>query len=762
MQIYGIRHHGPGSAQTLLRGLREQQPDCVLIEGSPDANNLIRDVANNALIPPVAMLLYNPKNLQQAAYYPFVEYSPEWVAMQFAVTNGIRVEFMDLPQSLQFGDAPTLFADDLLETENEGKNETDAAHDAALIRRDPLQYLANLAGYTDGERWWETVFEHGENPLTAFENVIVLMRELRERLTDPEPLREQQREAFMRQTIRAAQKEGCKNIAVVCGAWHASALQTMAQIPQKNDVALLKSLKKTKVEATWVAWTYGRIASSSGYGAGVSSPHWYSILYEYKADAVVQFMTEAAYLLRKEDLDASPANVIEAVRLAKTLASLRGLPVAGINELSESAVTALANGSAECLQLIEKQLIIGDKLGEVPANLATLPFQQDLEASIKKLKMERSPKRQAINAHLKDAKKHKYIDIRDKNNLQKSQLLWRLLLLNIPWGIATEVKNKTKGSFHEYWDLQWLPEYALRVIEAGTWGNTVEDATVAYLKNYLQKADTLQELVTIVERVLKADIPAILASLLRSLQRKAATTQDVAVLLDALPPLVNIVSYGDTRGTDIAQVAEVIAEIVPRICVGLPAACAFIDNDVAQDYFKRIIEMNRCIAILGNKKYTEIWQNTLEKIALQNGVFPLIAGTCTRLLFDAKTWATEQTGVQLSFALSQAQNPQLAVTWLEGFTYGSGQILIYHTALWEIIDTWLCGLNETQFIDLLPLMRRAFSHFSQPERAKMMDLAINGIDIATENAKNEQISGRLNPDLVAILLPDFKRLLSFG
>ncbi len=753
MQIYGIRHHGPGSAQTLLRGLQEQQPDCVLIEGSPDANGLIGDVANNALVPPVAMLLYNAKNLQQAAYYPFVEYSPEWVAMQFAVTKGIRVEFMDLPQSLQFGEPQELFTEELFENENTSEN---AATETALIRRDPLQYLANLAGYTDGERWWEAVFEHGENPTAAFENVIILMRELRERLTQAETLREQQREAFMRQIIRNAEKEGCKNIAVVCGAWHAPALQDTPKFLQKNDALLLKSLKKIKVEATWVAWTYGRIASSSGYGAGVAAPHWYSILYRHKSDAVVQFMTEAAYLLRKEDLDASPANVIEAVRLAQTLASLRGLPVAGMTELSESAVTALANGSPEILKLIEKQLIVGDKLGEVPANLATLPFQQDLEATIKKLKLERNPKRQAINAHLKNEKEHKYIDIRNEKNLQKSRLLWRLLLLNIPWGIVTEVKNKTKGSFHEYWDLQWLPEYALRVIEAGTWGNTVEDATVAYLKNYLQKAETLQELVVIAERVLKADVPAILTSLLRSLQRKAATTQDVAVLLDALPPLVNIVSYGDTRGTDTQQVADVVAEIVPRICVGLPTACTFIDNDVAQDYFKRIIEMNRCISILGNKKYAEMWQKTLEKIALQKGVFPLIGGTATRLLFDAKTWETEQTGVQLSYALSQAQNPQLAVTWLEGFTHGSGQILIYHTAIWEIIDNWICGLNETQFTDLLPLMRRAFSHFSPPERSKMLDLAINGVENILKNQKKEQVSSHLNPELVALLLPNFK------
>ena len=42
--------------------------------------------------------------------------------------------------------------------------------------------------------------------------------------------------------------------------------------PAKDDAALLKGLPKAKVAATWVPWTYGRLATASGYGAGVSSP----------------------------------------------------------------------------------------------------------------------------------------------------------------------------------------------------------------------------------------------------------------------------------------------------------------------------------------------------------------------------------------------------------------------------------------------------------------------------------------------------------
>lgn len=755
MQVYGIRHHGPGSAQSLQKALEQQQPDCVLIEGSPNADDLIRDVLHLGLVPPVAMLLYNPKNLQEASYYPFTEYSPEWIAMQYAVQKGTRVAFMDLPQSLQFGQNQDLFAE-----QPDAEPSSDEENTDSVIRRDPLRYLAELAGYTDGERWWEATFEHGENPVTAFEDVITLMRELRVRLVRPEALHEQQREAFMRQTIRAAEKEGFKNIAIICGAWHAPVLHDYLKFSAKEDAALLKNLKKISVSATWVAWTYSRIAASSGYGAGVSSPQWYRILYRYKHEAVTRWMTEAAHLLRKEDLDASSANVIEAVRLAQTLASLRGLPVAGMTELSEAAVTTLANGSSEYLKLIENQLVIGDVFGKVPPELATLPFQQDLEATIKKLKLEQLPTRKPINAQLKDPISQRYIDIRNERDLQKSQLLWRLRLLHIPWGIPTEGKGKIKGGFHEYWDLQWLPEYALRVIEAGTWGNTVQDATVAYLKQYLQKADTLQELVGIVECVLKADIPAILNGLLRALQRKAATTQDTGLLLDALPQLVNIVSYGDTRKTDVAQVAQIIGELLPRIMVGLPAACLHLDAEAAQLYFSRILALNRSVAILHDEKQTALWYQTAQTIATQATTFPLIAGICTRLLFDSKTWTAEKTSQQLAFALSSGQNQQLAVTWLEGFTHGSGQILIYHMELWAIIDVWLSSLTDAELTDLLPLLRRAFAHFTPPERTKMLHLAINGVAEATLASEKLAIETPFQASLVARLLPSFQQLVA--
>ena len=743
--IFGIRHHGPGSAQTLRRALDDLQPDCILIEGAPDANALIADVRHSELVPPVAMLVYNPKNLQQAAYYPFAHYSPEWIAMQYGIANGIKTQFIDLPQSMEFARSEELFAP---------QAETDSNQ-----RRDPLGYLAKLAGYSDGERWWETTFEHNEtphtetqNPLGTFADITTLMRELRAQMpTDSLP--EQQREAYMRQEMRAAKTAGYQHIAVVCGAYHAPALADMATIKSAADSALLKGLKKINTTATWVPWTYSRLATSSGYGAGVISPNWYQILYDYPADAVTMWATQTARLLRTHDLESSSAGGIEAVRLAQTLATLRGRTRAGIDELHEAAVTVLAQGSEMAWRLIAEKMIIGDRLGEVPTALATLPLQQDLEATIKKLRMVRSPSKEPINAK-------GFLDLRDEKALAQSQLLWQLQLLHINWGIVGAATGREKGAFQEYWHLQWQPDFALRIIEAGTWGNTVLAAATAFVRHTATQTTTIAELTLLLTQVLKANLPAVLPTLLRQLQNRAAQTHDIGLLIDALPPLVAILRYGDTRQTDTAMVADVVAGMVPRIAVGLSAACANIDNDAAQTYFERIIAANRSLLILNNEIYKNLWYNALEAVATQKNSHAQLAGAATRLLFDAKIYTNQQAAQQLHYALSTPTEPEATVAWLGGFAHGSGQILVLHTDLWQLINDWLVQLVDDHFMQLLPLLRRSFAHFTTPEKSKMLALAQHG------TAENDLLTNAtelpLDATRVAILLPNLQRLLTIS
>src|SRR5207249_2925800 len=130
-----------------------------------------------------------------------------------------------------------------------------------------------------------------------------------------------------------------------------------------------------KVEATWVPWTYGRLAFESGYGAGVESPGWYHHLWRWPESVSVRWMARVAGLLREQDLDASSASVIEAVRLAEALAALRDRPLPGLPELNEATQTVLCFGSDIPMRLIRDRLIVGERLGRVPEEAPVVPLQ---------------------------------------------------------------------------------------------------------------------------------------------------------------------------------------------------------------------------------------------------------------------------------------------------------------------------------------------------------------------------------------------------
>ncbi|MBL7780900.1 MAG: hypothetical protein JNM22_06755, partial [Saprospiraceae bacterium] len=319
VEIFGIRHHGPGSARSLLRALQAFAPDVVLIEGPPDTESLIPWVADARLQPPVAMLVYNPKNLQQASFFPFAEFSPEWQTMRFALAAGIPVRFMDLPMGISF----------VLKEQQTTELFATATTEAQALEADPFCRMAMLAGYSDPERWWDALIERqapvqGNQPSddSIFPQLIHLMRALRDDKAGGEPPETLLREAWMRQTLRQAQKDGFQRIAIVCGAWHSPALADTDRIKASADAALLKGLKKIKVDCTWIPWSFDRLAAQSGYSAGIVAPAWYRILWNHPTEfsPAAIWLARAAELLRQHDLPVSSAHVLEASRLAETLA----------------------------------------------------------------------------------------------------------------------------------------------------------------------------------------------------------------------------------------------------------------------------------------------------------------------------------------------------------------------------------------------------------------------------------------------------------
>lgn len=69
----------------------------VLIEGPPEADALIPLAADEDMRPPVALLAHAVDEPGRSAFWPLAEFSPEWVAIRWALEHGVPARFIDLP-----------------------------------------------------------------------------------------------------------------------------------------------------------------------------------------------------------------------------------------------------------------------------------------------------------------------------------------------------------------------------------------------------------------------------------------------------------------------------------------------------------------------------------------------------------------------------------------------------------------------------------------------------------------------------------------
>ncbi len=870
-RYFGIRHHGPGCARSLQRALAHWQPDCILIEGPPDADALLGFVTHAGLVPPVALLVHSTDHPDLAAFYPFTVFSPEWQALRHGTTHGVPTRFIDLPQAVRMAQqkarddarkaeleaaekaaksaetaeatespeatdvteatadsetaAPAAPATSSEPTESiathaigeseeaENSSETEAPDDNGTLPAhiDPLDALAEAAGFADGESWWNHLVEErgtDGDGLALFEAITEAMTVLRD--TWPHAYRghseegraeEALREAHMRQCVREAQKAGHQRIAVVCGAWHVPALKP-ATVPAftpteidtqasdkerakadkaekarlaahlaaekaadkadkalaKSDVALLKGLPRLKVSATWVPWTYGHLTRASGYGAGITAPGWYDFLWHLppQADRATGWLSRVARLLRAHQIDCSSAHIIEAIRLSDALAAMRGHSTPGLDDMDEAVRTTVFMGDATPLQLIHSALTVSQRLGQVPPDVPAVPLQRDLEQQQKSLRL----KPEALERTLE-------LDLRNPTDLARSHLLHRLGLLGIGWGRLGGGRG-SRGTFRETWVLRWEPELSVKLIEASRYGSTVANAATACITEQCQTLESLPALAALVDQALLADLEAAVHAVSASLQSRAATTGDALQLIAAVPPLARVFRYGSVRQTDSALLAHVLDGLIARGAIGLPLACQGLNESAATELRDPLLAAHEAIGLHAQTKDSDeqlaLWHKALVQIAQGELPHPLLRGLCTRLLLDGGQWPGDEAATQLSRQLSSGAPPLDAAHWLDGFLNRNAMVLLHDETVWGLVDAWLESLTDAHFMQVVPLVRRSFAAFSASERHDLGQRARRGRQsgLGTASADPGSMAGTgtdIDADRAALAIPLLRLIL---
>jgi len=720
LHLLGIRHHGPGSAALLRQALDALDPACILVEGPPEADSLIPFVAEPGMKPPIALLIYASDDPGSASFFPFAEFSPEWQALHWALDHRRPVRFIDLPAALSLA----------ISKMEEDEQQSD------VLRSDPLDLLAEAAGYEDGEAFWNSLIEQsgrqsaiepghaGQHALSVFAAIESAMTAARAyeyevgAVSERDKSRHERREAYMSIQIRQALKDHEGAIAVVCGAWHLSALRAPAKIADDKAMVnnLPKDILKIKVEATWVPWTDSRLSYRSGYGAGVLSPGWYRHLWslygEDEAPTAEQFASlwqaKTAAMLRNEGYPAPTASAIEAARLALGLASLRGVQVPGLAEMREASLATLCYGDSVALGLIERKLFIGERVGEIDERVPQMPLARDLAQWQKKTRLKPEDLEQEIR-----------VDMRTDAGLLKSTLLHRLNLIQVPWGRLAEAEAG-RGTFREVWILRWVPELSVSLAEALIHGVTIEQAAGNRTLERAKASNSVTELAELIRAALIADLPESATHCIQRLQEAAIHASDITDLMSAIAPLVRVLRYGTARKMPEEALRALVIAMSVEVNSGVRVGSHSLDQEAATARVQAMRAYDEALGIFADESLSENWRRQLGLMVDDDQVAASVAGLSLRRLHDLLVW--DLPAVAAAFSLhTSGQELQPAGAFLESFLSGGSEIIIQDQPLLQLIDAWLCELDEQDFVEALPLLRRSFAGFDGVARRRLME-----------------------------------------
>jgi hypothetical protein len=690
VHYFPIRHHGPGSAAALVAALDQLNPATVLIEGPADASDLLEALASAQMQPPVALLAYPKGEPSKAAFWPFAEFSPEYQAALWALRRGVPVRFIDLPASAGREERP----DGIVQGPND-------------LRRDPLGRLAAAAGYLDAESWWCDLLEQNPSPGPVFAAVGEAMAELRADLETEEW--EGKREAHMRLRIAEASRQTEGTVAVVCGAWHVPALQ--ARVSVQADRLLLRGLPRTKYVMTWAPWSLNRLAFDTGYSAGVAAPGWNLHLWRTwgRAEANAIWLTRIARLLRSRGHMVPTASLIEAERLALMLATLRDRPRAGFEELREAAVACLFEGETLLWKTIEAELLLGRDVGQVPPGGQSAPLIADVQRAQRAARL----KPEALDRQLA-------VDLRTESGRKRSALLHQLNALGVPWGVL-EPTGSSRGTFREQWRLRWESEFSVVLVERVVYGSDLVGAASAYLVERIGQATDLGELAQLTGQAVTAELPAASAAGLRALEERAALTSDVSQLLASISPLAQTARYGQARQVDVGSLAVLAERLAVEAALGLRYAARNMDDAAAAALVQALRQAQAGLQLLEVEADTErVWFEALEQVAQDGSAAGFAAGAAANLLHAAERLDSDEAVALLARRLSPGTPTTWAAQFVEGFFTSAAARLIFDVPLRQALDQWIRGLDEDDFLDYLPLLRRVFAELDQMERGRLM------------------------------------------
>jgi hypothetical protein len=719
VSIIGVRHHSPACARVVAHAIEIERPRHVLIEGPSTINDRMAELALGHALP-IALYSFAAGPLgHRASFYPFADYSPEWVALESAREHGARTRFIDLPPE------HSAFA--------ERENHYD---DRDLQRSRRSIALAARLGFDNVDSLWDHLFEQPAEPAELRLRLERYFESLRG--DDDASEGDAAREEFMARFIAHVHAtDPGAGVLVVCGGWHAPVLARRwpvapAEPPDPRAFSGLEPEGPPDREGIYlVPFSFRRLEALGGYASGMPSPGFYQAVWEEgPRSGAARMFERAVRTLRGRKQAVSVADSIAASTLVESLRRLRDHACPLRTDVLDGLASTLVDDALDVPLPWSRRDVLsprthpkvavlvaaftGDGHGKLAAGTPRPPLVDDARSEIERVGVSPSPGTREVVAPLDEP-----------SGRARSHVLHRLRLLSVPGVRLEEGRSFQRGESRlaERWRVTFGTGFDPALIEAAIFGPTLEDASRGALES---RADPHAGAAALSEILFEANLAGLATLSDRTLDRLhdgLLAEPDIKQIGVALGRLVWL-ARDPASMVERAQLQRVLISAVRRtawLLEGLAGA----DAPPSREDVDAVVALRDAAHFLGAELGPEL--TTIGELAVRranDATAPLhLRGACLGLAaaLVPELGAAAIAPDALIRAIRGVPRAERIGDFLLGLFALAREPLRDDDALLAAIDHALQDLSPVAFQIALPSLRQAFGYFPPRERLELAE-----------------------------------------
>jgi hypothetical protein len=345
--------------------------------------------------------------------------------------------------------------------------------------------------------------------------------------------------------------------------------------------------------------------------------------------------------------------------------------------------------------------MIGERIGRAPQSETQPPVQAEFYRLAHELRIP-----------IKDDTTDLRLNLAEPHAVQQSIFLHRLAVAKIPFADLQSGEAATYGQMarlREKWRLQWTPLTDVALTEAAIYGDTLRAVAKRKIEPRLAQREQLAQVSAAALEAVLCELPELYGVALQALDEASIRDGDFVSLARAAYQMAGLVEYGAARAVQQAMFEPLLQRVYTRACLHLLSA-----SDCGEDEAHAVGEGMQLLHELAHKLpylETDLWQENLRETVLNERAHSYVVGLGLGLLGFVRD-GDEALWLRARRMLSPATPPESAAAFLEGLLHAQGGAAARSRPFVHTLHEFVMSLPDEQFIQALPMLRRAFTKLS--------------------------------------------------